>query len=161
MRTLHKEIVVSESKELIWYAWTISERVSQWFAPAANIDPRVGGAFELFFIPGNKEQMNTKGCKITSLSPMEQLSFTWKGPDDFAGLMNSSDSLTEVQVRFTQAGDKTTNVTIEHTGWGTGEQWDKAFQWHEMAWTQVLNSLKTALESGEGELCCSPGQSAS
>jgi uncharacterized protein YndB with AHSA1/START domain len=115
MRTLQKEIVVSESRELLWYAWTISERVSEWFAAEANIDPRVGGA----------------------------------------------DSLTEVHVRFMQAGDKTTNVSIEHTGWGTGEEWDKAFQWHEMAWTQVLNSLKSALESGQGELCCTPGQSAS
>lgn len=157
MRTLQKEITVTESKELLWHAWTIGERARQWFAPEVNIDPRVGGAFELFFNPANKEQMNTKGCQFTSLKPMDQLTFTWKGPDDFSELMNHTDTLTSVNVRFIETGDKTTKVAIEHMGWGTGEDWDRAYRWHEMAWGQVLNSLKYAIESGQGELCCLPG----
>ena len=152
---IHNEITVAASKELVWAAWTISDRVKQWFAPDANIDARLGGAFELFFIPGNHEQMNTKGCVITKFIPMERLSFTWKGPDDFSQLMNQSDNLTVVNVSLSDDGEHT-KVTIEHVGWGEGEAWNKAYQWHVMAWNQVASSLKSAIESGEGELCCVP-----
>ncbi|MFB5089802.1 SRPBCC domain-containing protein, partial [Psychrobacillus sp. PGGUH221] len=34
--------------------------------------------------------------------------------------------------------------------------WTDAFQWHQMAWSGVLSSLKSVLEKGEGNLCCQP-----
>lgn len=149
------DIDVLSSNELVWAAWTIADRVKLWFAPDANVEAKLGGAFELFFIPGNHEQMNTKGCKITELVPMERLSFTWKGPDDFAGIMNNENSLTVVTVTLMNE-NKQTKVTIEHAGWGEGEEWEKAYQWHVMAWNQVASSLKSSIESGKGDLCCVP-----
>lgn len=153
------ETEILSTLELVWWAWTRSDRIVQWFAPEAHIEPRLGGAFELFFNPANREQMGTKGCLITHFEPQERLGFTWKGPDDFAALMNHDEALTYVLVSMAESEGKT-RVVVEHYGWMEGEEWEKARAWHQMAWTHALASLKSAIEEGKGELCCVPQENA-
>jgi len=153
MSALQMETEVESPLELVWLAFTQADRVIQWFAPDANIEPRLGGSYELFFNPDNRDQMGTRGCLITLFEPNERLGFTWKGPDDFAALMNQDDALTYVLVTLSEQAGKT-KVVIEHFGWKESGEWDKARAWHETAWSHVLTSLKTALESGKGNLCC-------
>ncbi|MEK4522766.1 SRPBCC domain-containing protein [Psychrobacillus sp. FSL W7-1457] len=153
---INKEITINTPMDLVWYAWTISERVSEWFASEAIINPKVGGAYELYFIPGNKTGMNTKGCKITKLDEQNELQFTWKGPDQFESVMNDENSLTLVKVVFLNLDNNITKITLHHSGFNSGENWAEAIKWHDMAWSGVLSSLKSALEKGEGNLCCKP-----
>ncbi|WP_102027852.1 SRPBCC family protein [Salirhabdus sp. Marseille-P4669] len=155
-KAITSDVTIQSELELVWYAWTLSERVSQWFAPEAVVDPKVGGSFELYFIPGNKEEMNTRGCKILKLIEKETLVFTWKGPDPFQNLMNKEDELTVVNVKFEKVDDSNTKVVVTHDGFKEEEIWSEAFNWHQAAWKQVLASLKSALEKGEGALCCQP-----
>jgi len=155
MKSIIQEVSIQSSKELVWYAWIIEDRVTKWFAPAAHVEGKLGGAFELFFVPDNPDIMGTKGCKFIQFEPMDRLAFTWKGPDDFAEIMNQEGSLTTVHVTFSENG-ASTQVTVEHAGWGDGPEWEKAKEWHVMAWKQVLGSLKSSIESGEGDLCCVP-----
>lgn len=152
MNRIEIEIDIAASKEKLWSAWTRSENVSEWFAPLANIEPMVGGAFELFFIPSDPNHMTTKGCSFLELIPNERLSFNWKGPDDYAELMNH-DPLTVVTVTFKDE-QGTTKITLSHTGFATGSEWDDSIKWHQLAWTQVLNSLKEFSESNVGNICC-------
>ncbi|MBT2640501.1 SRPBCC domain-containing protein [Bacillus sp. ISL-39] len=151
-----QEITVNVPVELIWHAWTISDRVALWFAPETNIEAKVGGAYELYFIPGNRTGMNTKGCKVLKLNFFRELVFEWKGPDQFSSLMNVGEQLTIVSVNFEKIEDNTTKVTVRHTGFKEDDAWTEAVKWHEMAWSGVLKSLKNALETGKGELCCQP-----
>lgn len=153
---VNNEITVNLPIELVWHAWTISDRVAQWFAPETNIETEVGGAYELYFVPGKKSGMNTKGCKILNMDHFKQLVFEWKGPDQFSSLMNETYPLTKVTVNFEKVRDDTTKVIVVHTGFKAGDAWNEAKQWHEMAWSGVLKSLKNALETGKGELCCQP-----
>ncbi|WP_010095578.1 SRPBCC family protein [Ornithinibacillus scapharcae] len=155
-RVISKEVVINAPLSLVWYAWTISERVSEWFAPETVVEAKEGGAYELYFIPGNKTGMNTKGCKITKLIPEKELHFTWKGPDQFETLMNNNDELTTVKVSLVSINENSTKVVVEHSGFKGAEEWDEAIKWHQMAWSGVLDSLKSALEKGEGNLCCQP-----
>ena len=155
MDSLRCQVEIAANKESVWQALTKSDKITKWFAPAANIDARTGGEFELFFDPADRSHMCTKGCKITRFEPMDRLGFTWKGPDEFAALMNDEASLTNVLVTFSEENGATL-VVVEHSGWGDGSEWEKARSWHQMAWQQALGSLKSALESGEGDLCCSP-----
>lgn len=69
-------------------AWTESDRISQWFFPEANIEARVGDLFELFFDPDDHSHMSAIGCVVTSIFEKERLGFNWRGPDQFASLMN-------------------------------------------------------------------------
>ncbi|OUM92370.1 SRPBCC family protein [Caldibacillus debilis] len=155
-KVILKEVTIRAPLDLVWYAWTISERVAEWFAPEAVVEAKEGGPFELYFIPGNKHSMNTRGCKITKLAEQKELHFTWKGPDNFAHLMNNEDELTRVKVSFEALGPDTSKVIVEHSGFKNEEEWEEAYQWHQAAWSQVLDSLRSALEKGEGNLCCQP-----
>lgn len=156
MKTTTNEQTINAPLDLVWYAWTISERVSEWFAPETVVEAREGGAYELYFIPGNKTGMNTKGCKITKLIEEKELHFTWKGPDQFEALMNKENELTIVHVSFESVNDNSTKVIVKHTGFKSIEEWTEAINWHQMAWSGVLDSLKSALENGEGNVCCQP-----
>ena len=147
MKTIRIEVSISVQVDRVWRAWTQSERITEWFAPAANIEARPGGPFELFFDPSDRSHECTKGCTFTLVEPHKQLGFSWKGPDQFAGLMNNPDSLTSVLVTFDDEGENT-RVVVEHSGWGEGELWEKAQEWHQKAWEEVLGHLQSILESG-------------
>lgn len=155
-KSINKEITINAPVNLVWLAWTITERVSEWFAPEAVIEAYKGGAYELYFIPGNSKGMNTKGCIITKIEKEKVLCFTWKGPDQFSSIMNKEDELTNVHVSFQSLNDEITKVIVAHDGFTTDDVWTEAINWHEMAWSGVLSSLKSALENGEGNLCCQP-----
>jgi len=63
--------------------------------------------------------------------------------------------LTSVEVIFRETNG-TTHLNVKHRGWGDGEEWVMAQKWHLRAWEEVLDVLKSALESGEGILWCLP-----
>ncbi|WP_422658027.1 hypothetical protein ACK8P5_20120 [Paenibacillus sp. EC2-1] len=46
------------------------------------------------------------------------------------------------------------DITLLHTGWKDSDDWLRAREWHVQAWEQMLGSLKSNIESGEGMLCC-------
>lgn len=155
-KAIIKEVTIDAPLNLVWYAWTISERVSEWFAPEAMVEAKEGGAYELYFVPGNRTSMNTMGCKISKLINEKELHFTWKGPDQFETLMNNENELTTVKVSVVATNENSTKVIVEHIGFKDNEDWSEAINWHQMAWSGVLDSLKSALEKGEGNLCCQP-----
>ncbi|ETT39265.1 hypothetical protein ABER99_18075 [Paenibacillus glucanolyticus] len=43
---------------------------------------------------------------------------------------------------------------MEHTGWKDSQEWLKAREWDVNAWEDMLASLKSNFESGDGILCC-------
>ncbi len=145
MKTIRIEVSISVPIDIVWEAWTKTERITPWFAPEAHVEARIGGPFELFFDPSNHERQCTKGCVFTLLKPKKHLGFTWKGPDQFQRLMNSPTSLTSVLVAFHDEKEAT-RIVVEHGGWGEGKEWRKAREWHKTAWTQVLRNLRSVLE---------------
>ena len=151
MGTIRIEISIASPLELVWRSWTRSDRISDWFAPEANVEARRGGPFELFFDPVDHEHQSTKGCVFTLVEPKRRLGFTWKGPDQFAELMNDPASLTSVIATFHDENG-VTRVVIEHGGWGEGEEWTQAQAWHQKAWEEVLRRLKSNLESGKDQI---------
>jgi uncharacterized protein YndB with AHSA1/START domain len=157
-KAIINEVRINAPLNLVWYAWTISNRVSEWFAPETVVEAKEGGAYELYFIPGNKTGMNTSGCKITKIIKEKELHFTWKGPDQFESLMNNENELTTVNVSLESLNENSTKVIVEHIGFKDNNDWIEAIKWHQMAWSGVLDSLKSTLETGEGNLCCQPGK---
>lgn len=151
--TITEEIWIEAEPERAWNAWTQSDRVTLWFAPAADIEPKSGGKFELFFNPDRKDSMSTFGCKIIRYDEPRSFTFQWKGPDTFADTMNQQERLTLVKVTLEPA-NRGTAVRLEHSGWMDTEAWNQARQWHVEAWRQMLARLKAMLESGEGARCC-------
>jgi hypothetical protein len=53
-----------------------------------------------------------------------------------------------VVVRFFPLTDTTTRVTLHHTGWGDGGEWDKAYAYFDKAWAGVLGNLQKRFDTG-------------
>ena len=141
MEDIRLELRVDATADEVWQAWTQADKVLKWFAPEAYIEPRQGGAYELFWDPNNHDSMSTKGCEITAFEPSRLLAFTWKGPDQFADVMNQPNRLTKVEVSLSERCKKT-RITVVHGGWGDGKERAEARAWHVKAWDMVIQSLK-------------------
>jgi uncharacterized protein YndB with AHSA1/START domain len=145
-RAVEKEVVINATLEQAWQAWTTREGIVSFFAPDANIDARVGGAFQIHIDPG--APAGSKGAddmRVMAVQPMKMLSFDWNAPPS---LPQARAQRTFVIVRFTPVDEKSTRVSLHHTGWGEGGEWDQAYIYLDRAWGAVLGNLKTRFEQG-------------
>lgn len=145
-RAIDKEVVLKASLAQAWQAWTTAEGITGFFAPEAVIEPRVGGAFHIHMDPG--APAGAKGAddmRFMALQPMKMLSFDWNAPPS---LPEARAQRSFVVVRFHPLTDTTTRVTLHHTGWGDGGEWDKAYAYFDKAWAGVLGNLQKRFETG-------------
>jgi uncharacterized protein YndB with AHSA1/START domain len=145
-KAIDKAVLVQATLDQAWDAWTTREGIVSFFAPDAQIEPRVGGAFHIHFDPG--APAGAKGADDTrfmALQPKQMISFDWNAPPS---LPLARQQRTFVVVRFVAVDDKTTRVTLHHTGWGEGGEWDKAHAYFDRAWGGVLGNLKKRFEQG-------------
>lgn len=133
---IHVEVIVDAPREAVWKAWTTEEGVKRFFAPAARIEPKVGGAYEIFFAPDQPEgQRGADGMRILLLQPPSALAFTWNAPAAFGERRRQ---LTHVIVRLYPVSDKQTRVTLTHSGFGVGPEWDAVRDYFDGAWSTVV-----------------------
>jgi len=145
-RSLDKEVVVDASLDDTWAAWTTREGIVSFFAPDAQIEARVGGAFHIYMDPG--AQPGARGAddmRFMALEPKQMLSFDWNAPPS---LPVARAQRTFVVVRLYPVDALHTRVTLHHTGWGDGGEWDKAYAYFDRAWGMVLANLKLRFQTG-------------
>ena len=146
-RAIEKSVEVAASLDEAWAAWTTRDGIVSFFAPDARIEPRVGGAFEIYIDPGAAP--GSKGAddmRFLAVQPMKMISFDWNAPPH---LPEARAQRTFVVVRFAPVDDQSTRVTLHHTGWGDGGQWDQAYTYFDRAWGNVLANLKNRFDSGQ------------
>ncbi|MBI3665757.1 MAG: SRPBCC domain-containing protein [Acidobacteria bacterium] len=147
-RVIRKQVVVDASLAEVWKAWTTSDGAATFFAPQANIEARLGGAYELYFFPDQPQGLRgAEGCQVHSIVPMKSLAFTWGAPPQFPDIRNSG-LHTLVFLRFEELGPRKVRVHFTELGWGEGEQWDKVYNYFVEAWDVVLGRLKHRFASG-------------
>jgi uncharacterized protein YndB with AHSA1/START domain len=145
-RAINKDVVINATLDQAWAAWTTREGIVSFFAPDAVVEPRVGGAFHIHFDPG--APAGSKGAddgRFFALQPKKMISFDWNAPPS---LPEARAQRTFVVVRFVALDDKSTRVSLHHTGWGDGGEWDKAYGYFDRAWGNVLAGLKKRFDQG-------------
>jgi uncharacterized protein YndB with AHSA1/START domain len=148
LRALRKELVVTASRPEVWRAWTTNEGAATFFAPRTDIDPVLGGHYEIYFFPDQPYgSRGAEGCRVHSLVPPRSLAFTWNAPPSLP-LLRQAQVHTLVFVELDEAGPQATRVRLTHLGWGEGPDWDAAFAYFEKAWDIVLGRLKLRFETG-------------
>ncbi len=150
-RELHKQVTVAAPLAEVWKAWTTTEGVTGFFGPAAKIEARVGGPYEVYFAPGQPEGLRgSEGCKVHSLVPMKLLAFTWNAPPTIPAIRDSGVH-TLVYIELEEMSPERTRVTVTHIGWGVGEEWDKTYAYFDRAWDAVLSNLNYRFTVGRVE----------
>jgi len=145
-RAIVKEVVVAATPQQAWDAWTTREGITSFFALDAKVEPRVGGAFAIYIDP--TAEPGLKGAddmRFMALQPPKMLSFDWNAPPS---LPEARQQRTFVVVRIEPVADGQARVTLTHTGWGDGGEWDKAYAYFDRAWGNVLGNLKKRFETG-------------
>jgi uncharacterized protein YndB with AHSA1/START domain len=145
-RAIDKEVVVAAPVAAVWQSWTTRAGIESFFAPQAEIDAKVGGAFHIHMDPlGEPGMKGADDMRYMALQPMKMLSFDWNAPPS---LPEARAQRTFVVVRLQDIDGKSTRVTLHHTGWGDGGEWDKSYAYFDRAWPIVLGNLKKRHESG-------------
>lgn len=146
-RSIFGEVIVQANLEEVWNAWTTEDGVKSFLAPDCIIDLQPDGLFEIYFEPSSPAgERGGEGLRVMAVQPMQMFSFTWNAPPHLREVRRQR---THVIVRFYPAAEKHTRVTLCHDGWGTGSQWDQAFEYFQRAWLQiVLPRLKYRFEHG-------------
>ena len=144
---IHIEMELSCDVSEAFNFFTINKKLESWLPEKAEVDPKVGGKYELFFDPKNREINSTIGCNITSFKKDKFISFEWKGPERFQSFMNFCNPLTHVVVVFSSSSDdpKKTTLFLFHSGWRDDPDWQKARDYFENAWSAALTNLKEKL----------------
>lgn len=121
--------------------FTDDGRLRSWLAADADVEARVGGRYELFWDPADRDNDSTIGCRVTAIAPPQFLAFQWRSPRQYKELANAADPLTHVVVLFVpeRAG---TRVHLVHSGWRSDPQWEEARRWQERAWTGAFQQLE-------------------
>jgi uncharacterized protein YndB with AHSA1/START domain len=147
-RALEKAVVVRATPEQVWAAWTTRDGIVSFFAPEARIEPRPGGLFEIQIDPAAAPGMRgADDMRFLALQPPRMLSFTWNAPPS---LPEARQQRTVVIVRIAAADGEPgrSRVTLHHTGWGDGGEWDRAYTYFDRAWGNVLANLTKSFEQG-------------
>lgn len=145
-RAIDKEVVVAAPVAAVWQDWTSKAGIETFFAPEAEIDPRVGGAFHIHMDPyGEPGMKGADEMRFMALQAPTMLSFDWNAPPS---LPQTRQQRTFVIVRLADVDGKSTRVTIHHVGWGDGGEWDKTYAYFDNAWGYVLANLKKRHEAG-------------
>lgn len=148
-RSISKDAIISAGTGDVWQAWTTSEGCKTFFAPDAHIELKEGGAFELYFrddVPRGLQ--GSEGCTIIEFTPEQHLAFTWNAPPEFPEVRGQH---TRVDVRLQPLGEEQTRVTLHHTGWREGDDWNQVFNFFDRAWDEVMRNLKVRFATGPVE----------
>lgn len=109
--------------------------MKSFFTPEFKIELEPGGAYEMYFAPESPPgSRGGEGCTVMAIQPMEMLAFTWNAPPSLPTIRSH---FTHIVIRFYETAEGT-RVTLFHDGWGTGIEWEKAFNYFEAAWKHVV-----------------------
>ncbi len=138
VRSFTVDATVSAPPHEVWRAWTSAEQIDAWWGPPdSNIDFRIGGAFEILFTMEVEEGLRgSEGCVYLGYVPNEMISFTWNAPPH----LRLREAHTWVVITFSPA-EAGTAVSLTHTGFLEGDDWDDYIAYFEEAWRFVLDLL--------------------
>jgi uncharacterized protein YndB with AHSA1/START domain len=134
------EVTVPATRAAVWQAFTTSEGLSTWLTPGAVVDLRKGGEWTAHF-PGGK----TGGGNILSFVPEKELVMSAMAPEQFPHVRAQR---TTAQFQFTSTDNDFTLVRLVQTGWQTGPEWDKAYDYLAQGNAQLLETLRRRFVDG-------------
>ncbi len=140
MRTIVKQVAVPAAIDAVWTSWTTAAGVCEMGPPEAWVEPRVGGAYEWYFMPEAPPGLRgAERCRILALLPPRLLVFSWNAPPTIPRL-RAAGARTQVILELEDRGPRT-GLRLTQLIDGTGEDWDAYIDYFDAAWGRVLDNL--------------------
>ena len=116
--------------EILFDYWTMSTLITLWWAPEAEIDPRLDGAYHLSW---PKRNWHVHG-HYTTFEPGRELAFTWQ--------WDHSPNVTFVSVTFEPIATGGTKLTVIHSPYSDSAIDQEARQGHLEGWLYFITRLQ-------------------
>ncbi len=133
------QVDVPASIHDVWQAFTTSQGLSTWLTPGAVVDLRPGGEWTAHF-PGG----STGGGTIVSFEPEKELVLSALAPDQFPHVRAER---TRAVFDFESRGSSTV-VRLTQSGWKSGPEWTRAYEYLVAGDAQLLSTLHTRFVNG-------------
>jgi uncharacterized protein YndB with AHSA1/START domain len=140
-RRLDFEVTVPAPVADVWQAFSTSKGLSTWLWPNAMVDLKPGGDWIVKF-PGG----STGGGTIVAFDLEKRIEIAALAPDQFPTVRRDR---TRALFTFKATADgKSTIVHLTQTGWKSGEEWDRAYDYLAGGNAELLNNLRQRFVSG-------------
>lgn len=128
-------ITIDAPPEEVWRAITEGEKIQQWFAPQASVEPGLGGTVLLSWGPGMEGK-----APITIWEPGRRFGWTEHG-----------DTANPRIVEFIVEGEGgRTTLRLVHSGFGAGSEFDSEYDSTHGGWLTFLDALRYLVERKGG-----------
>lgn len=134
-QTLTFDQIVNARPEQVYHAFTNATALREWMCDVATTSPHPGGRLYLWWNDGYYSAGEYSGLK-----PNEQVAFKWRGRND--------PQATAVRV-WLSPQEEGTLITLEHSDFGTGEQWADIAKEIKNGWETALENLVSVMETGQ------------
>jgi uncharacterized protein YndB with AHSA1/START domain len=140
-KRLDFEVTVPAPVGDVWQALTTSEGTSTWLWRDTEVDLRVGGNW-LVKYPGG----STGGGTILEIVPQQRLAIAAMAPEEFPTVRRER-TRAVFELRAADSAQATV-VHLTQTGWKSGGEWDKAYDYLADGDAELLNNLRQRFVSG-------------
>jgi uncharacterized protein YndB with AHSA1/START domain len=133
-RNVTHNVVIETTPELAFEALTRAGELREWFCDEAHTQVQPGGRYEAYWNQGYRAD-----GRFTELEAPRHAVITWRGSGEPG----------ETTVHFSvTALDQGVEVSVRHSGFGPGSEWDGAVAQAERGWASGLENLRSILETG-------------
>lgn len=137
---------VKASQMELWQALTTPTGVRTFFAAEAKVEPRIGGAYEMYFLPDNLPGLRGgEGVRILAMEAPDRFLITWNAPPAY-GALRAQQTVVEFELEPVRAG--ITRITLTHSGWGRAQGWQQVRDYFASAWKTILGRLQYRFDAG-------------
>lgn len=147
-----KDVVVPCSLDALFDSFATTAGVTTFFAPEAVIEPRVGGAYELYFdADAEPGERGTEGCTVLSIEPPRLLVVQWSFPPHLPRLRRER---TQLSLAFSADPREGARVVLAHQGFRevddplTRREWEEGYRYFNRVWGTVLARLVSRWKHG-------------
>ena len=133
-RVVEERRVVSAAPDIVFTVITAPADITGWLSNEARCEARPGGVYELRWNSGYAVHGT-----VTALSRPGAFSVAWRGSDE-PGPTTVSFALAPAA-----AG---TEVTVRHSGFGPGPEWDRVMAESQRGWGRSLENLEHLVATG-------------
>ena len=136
------QVTVPLPLPLVYAALTDPAQLQGWLCERAEVGSAVGESYRLSFT--EPQPFESSGRIVQRTNDLD-IGFTWFGPPEFSAFKNQGGGPQgQVYLRL-QESPEGVDVTLEHSGWGVGPDWEEARSWHFHFWDERLSRLKDYL----------------
>jgi hypothetical protein len=125
-----------------WEIFTTDEGLKKWIAPLAHIELKTGGYILTNY---NKEKSleDSSSIKLLIINYLEYnlLTLKVKLNNHFTKKVQQEDANLQEIIQFERTGPKKTKIISSMIGWGTGEDWEKTYDFFVKGNTYTYEEL--------------------